>query len=193
MFLLKRPLWLASGSSYRRGLLARLGYPFAWRAPDVDESRHPGETPAALATRLAHAKALAIAQDEPGTLVIGSDQVCALGDDCLGKPGSAEAQAAQLARLSGQRVVFHTAVCIVCPADGFETAHLDETVCEFRKLTPSEIEAYVAAEPAYDCAGGFKCEGLGIALLDRLRAEDPTALVGLPLISVARTLRLWAR
>lgn len=193
MFLLKRPLWLASSSSYRRGLLTRLGYPFEWRAPEVDESRSPGEAPAALANRLARAKALAVAAAEPGALIIGSDQVCALGDDCLGKPGSAAAQAAQLARLSGRRVVFYTAVCIVSPADGFEAAHLDETVCEFRTLTATEVDAYVAAEPAHDCAGGFKCEGLGITLLDRLRAEDPTALVGLPLIWVARTLRPWAR
>jgi septum formation protein len=195
LFLLKRPLWLASGSTYRRGLLARLGYPFASRSPDVDESRHPGEGPGALAARLAQAKAQAVAAallaDPGGALVIGSDQVCALGDECLGKPGSAAAQAAQLARLSGQRVVFHTAVCIVSVADGFEAAHLDETICEFRRLTPAQIDAYVAAEPAYDCAGGFKCEGLGITLLDRLRTEDPTALIGLPLIWVARTLRPW--
>ena len=202
MFLLKRPLWLASGSAYRRELLSRLGQPFSWRSPDVDESRRPGEAPAALAGRLARAKAQAVAgalaaeaaqgaDADPGALVIGSDQVCALGDECLGKPGSAAAQAAQLARLAGQRVVFHTAVCIVSLADGFEAAHLDETVCEFRALTPAEIDAYVAAEPAYDCAGGFKCEGLGISLLDRLRAEDPTALVGLPMIWVARTLRPW--
>ena len=191
MFLLKRPLWLASGSVYRRELLTRLGHPFSWRAPDVDESRRSGEAPAALAERLARTKAMAIAEAEPGALVIGSDQVCALGDDCLGKPGSAAAQAAQLARLSGQRVVYHTAVCVVSPADRFESTHLDQTVCEFRALTPREIDAYVAAEPAYDCAGGFKCEGLGITLLDRLRTEDPTALVGLPLVSVARTLRAW--
>lgn len=204
MFLLKRPLWLASGSRYRRELLTRLGHPFEWQSPEVDESRLPGEPPAALAARLARSKALAVAQAlaadarkadtaPQGALVIGSDQVCALGDECLGKPGSAAAQAAQLARLAGQRVVFHTAVCVVSLADGFEAAHLDETVCEFRALTHEEIAAYVAAEPATDCAGGFKCEGLGITLFDRLRSEDPTALVGLPLIWLARTLRPWAR
>lgn len=196
MFLLKRPLWLASGSRYRRELLTRLGSPFDWRSPEVDESRLPGEPPAALAVRLARSKALAVAQSLAGhaddALVIGSDQVCALGDECLGKPGSVDAQAAQLARLAGQRVTFHTAVSIVSLADGFEARHLDETVCEFRALTRGEIAAYVAAEPAIDCAGGFKCEGLGITLLERLRSEDPTALIGLPLIWVARTLRPWA-
>lgn len=198
MFLLKRPLWLASGSRYRRELLTRLGWPFEWRSPEVDESRLPGEPPATLALRLARSKALAVAEalaadpaHRRGALVIGSDQVCALGDECLGKPGSLEAQAAQLARLAGHRVVFHTAVCVVSLADGFEAQHLDETVCEFRALTREEIAAYVAAEPATDCAGGFKCEGLGITLLDRLRSEDPTALVGLPLIWLARTLRPW--
>jgi septum formation protein len=165
----------------------------------VDESRLPGETPAALALRLARSKALAVAETlaapatgSRGALVIGSDQVCALGDECLGKPGSPEAQAAQLARLAGHRVVFHTAVCVVSLADGFEAQHLDETVCEFRALTREEIAAYVAAEPATDCAGGFKCEGLGITLFERLRSEDPTALIGLPLIWLARTLRPWA-
>lgn len=198
MFLLKRPLWLASGSRYRRELLTRLGWPFAWRSPEVDESRLPGEPPATLASRLARSKALAVAEalavdpdHRHGALVIGSDQVCALGDECLGKPGSPEAQAAQLARLAGRRVVFHTAVCVVSLADGFEARHLDETVCEFRALTSGEIAAYVAAEPATDCAGGFKCEGLGITLLERLRSEDPTALVGLPLIWLAHTLRPW--
>lgn len=202
MFLLKRPLWLASGSRYRRELLARLGYAFEWRSPDLDESRLPGETPAALASRLAHSKAVAVARalaaekaaplaSHEGALVIGSDQVCALGDECLGKPGSTDAQAAQLARLAGHSVVFHTAVCVVSLADGFEAQHLDETVCDFRALDPKEIAAYVAAEPATDCAGGFKCEGLGITLLERLRSQDPTALVGLPLIWVARTLRPW--
>ncbi|NBU26573.1 MAG: hypothetical protein EBS39_13380, partial [Gammaproteobacteria bacterium] len=142
LFLLKRPLWLASGSRYRRELLARLGYAFEWRSPDLDESRLPGETPAALALRLARSKALAVAKAlaaedtapsaSRGALVIGSDQVCALGDECLGKPGSAAAQAAQLGRLAGHSVVFHTAVCIVGLADGFEAQHLDETVCDFR-------------------------------------------------------------
>lgn len=199
LFLLKRPLWLASGSRYRRELLTRLGHPFEWRSPEVDESRLPDEPPATLAIRLARTKALAVAQalaaegaTPQGALVIGSDQVCALGDECLGKPGSAEAQAAQLARLAGHSVVFHTAVCVVSLTDGFEARHLDETVCEFRALTREEIAAYVAAEPATDCAGGFKCEGLGITLFERLRSEDPTALVGLPLIWLARTLRPWA-
>lgn len=188
LFLLKRPLWLASSSRYRRELLARLGLPFEHRSPDIDESRLPGEAPAALAQRLARAKAGAIASVAPEAWVIGSDQVCALGDDCLGKPGSLENQRAMLARLSGNTALFYTAVSIVGP-DGSCHLHLDETRCVFRVLSPDDIASYVEAEPATDCAGGFKSESLGMTLLDRLETVDPTALIGLPMIWVARTLR----
>lgn len=189
---LTRPLWLASSSRYRRELLQRLGIPFECRSPEVDESRQQGEAPANLAERLALAKAKAIAAHEPGALVIGSDQVCALGDECLGKPGSAAAQAAMLARLSGQVVTFHTAVAIVGIEAGFWKRHRDETRCVFRQLGEREILDYVAREPAQDCAGGFKSEGLGISLFERMESVDPTALIGLPLIWVANTLRPFA-
>ena len=189
LFLLNRPLWLASSSRYRRELLSRLGYPFEWRAPDIDETPLPGDSPKALASRLALAKAKTLAHDEPRALIIGSDQVCALGDDCLGKPASPAAQAEMLARLSGRRVTFFTAVAVVGIEAGLWQQHVDETHCEFRRLSRAEIAAYVAAEPATDCAGGFKCEGLGISLLERMHSDDPTAIIGLPLIWLARSLR----
>lgn len=189
---LSRPLWLASSSRYRRELLERLQLPFECRSPEVDESRHAGEAPAALAERLALSKARAIAEQEPGALVIGSDQVCAQGEECLGKPGSPAAQIAMLERLSGQLVTFHTAVAIVGIEAGLWQRHRDETRCLFRALSRAEIEDYVAREPAHDCAGGFKSEGLGISLFERLDSSDPTALIGLPLIWVAKTLRPFA-
>jgi len=189
---LSRPLWLASSSRYRRELLGRLQLVFECRSPEVDESRHPGEPPAALAERLALAKARAIAEEEPGALVIGSDQVCALDQECLGKPGSPAAQIAMLERLSGQVVTFHTAVAIVGIEAGLWQRHRDETRCVFRRLSRFEIEDYVAREPAHDCAGGFKSEGLGISLFERMESSDPTALIGLPLIWVAQTLRPFA-
>ncbi len=188
LFLLRRPLWLASSSRYRRELLARLAIPFEHRSPDIDESRLPAEPPDALARRLARAKAEAIATTVPDAWVIGSDQVCALGDDCLGKPGSVDGQHAMLARLSGNTVTFYTAVSIVGPG-GVRHEHLDQTRCVFRALSAEDIEAYVAAEPATDCAGGFKSESLGMTLLERLETVDPTALIGLPMIWVAATLR----
>ena len=189
LFLLNRPLWLASSSRYRRELLGRLGHPFEWRAPDIDETPLPGESPKALAGRLALAKAKTLAHDEPRALIIGSDQVCALGDDCLGKPASPAAQAEMLVRLSGRRVTFFTAVAVVGIEAGLWQQHVDETHCEFRPLSRADIAAYVAAEPATDCAGGFKCEGLGISLLERMHSDDPTAIIGLPLIWLARSLR----
>lgn len=188
LFLLRRPLWLASSSRYRRELLARLGLPFEHRSPDIDESRLPGEAPDALARRLARAKAEAIVRAVPEAWVIGSDQVCALGEQCLGKPGTPEGQRAMLARLSGNTVTFYTAVSIVGPG-GVRHEHLDQTRCVFRALSAEDIEAYVAAEPATDCAGGFKSESLGMTLLERLETVDPTALIGLPMIWVAATLR----
>lgn len=188
LFLLRRPLWLASSSRYRRELLARLGLPFEHRSPDIDESRRPGEAPADLARRLARAKAEAIAANVPDAWVIGSDQVCALGDDCLGKPGSLDGQRAMLERLSGNTVTFFTAVCIAGP-NGVRHEHLDQTRCVFRSLSSADIGSYVEAEPATDCAGGFKSESLGMTLLERLETIDPTALIGLPMIWVAGTLR----
>ncbi len=184
-----RPLWLASTSRYRRALLARLGVEFQVAAPDVAETRLPGEAPAELARRLALAKARAVAERHPDALVIGSDQVCALGDQVLGKPGDAAAAREQLAAQSGQVVTFHTAVALVGIAAGCWRQHVDATRCTFRVLEAAEIAAYVAAEAPLDCAGSFKVEGLGIALFERVDSADPTALVGLPLIWVAQALR----
>ena len=189
---LSRPLILASGSRYRRDLLARLGLPFEVASPDVDESRLPGEPAAALAERLALAKAKVIAERHPKARVIGSDQVCAFGEECLGKPGSPEGQKAMLERLSGHTVVYHTAVAVVGLEAGLWQRHRDETRCVFRTLTRVEIEDYVRREPAADCAGGFKSEGLGISLFERMESLDPTAIIGLPMIFVAQALRPYA-
>jgi septum formation protein len=189
---LSRPLILASGSRYRRDLLARLGLPFEVASPDADESRLPGEPAAALAERLALAKAKVIAERHPKALVIGSDQVCAFGEECLGKPGSPEGQKAMLERLSGHTVVYHTAVAVVGLEAGLWQRHRDETRCVFRTLTRVEIEDYVRREPAADCAGGFKSEGLGISLFERMESLDPTAIIGLPMIFVAQALRPYA-
>ncbi|MFO1427145.1 MAG: Maf family protein [Steroidobacteraceae bacterium] len=186
---LRRPLLLASTSRYRRELLARLRWSFATESPGVDESALPGEAPAARARRLALAKAQAVAARHPGALVIGSDQVCALGDDQLDKPGSVAAQAAMLGRLSGHSARFFTAVALVCAEENVRFEHLDETRCRFRTLTADDIGRYVSLEPAIDCAGGFKSEGLGVELMERIDSSDPTGLVGLPLIWLAAALR----
>lgn len=188
-----RKLILGSSSVYRRQLLERLGLPFEVSSPNIDESAHPGEHPAALARRLAREKAQAIANQLPAdqrhALVIGSDQVAVWGDQAFGKPGSHEKAVQQLQTLSGQVVVFETALCLVDTASGRIYEELVSTEVEFRDLSLSEIEAYLAKEPAYDCAGSAKSEGLGIALLDRLSGDDPTALIGLPLIALCRLLR----
>lgn len=188
-----RRLILGSSSVYRRGLLERLGLPFEVMSPDIDESAHPGEHPAALARRLAREKACAIATTLPpgqnNALVIGSDQVAVVGDLAYGKPGSHANAVAQLQALSGQVVVFETALCLYDAATDRAYEDLVSTEVEFRDLTLPEIEAYLVREPAYDCAGSAKSEGLGIALLERLSGDDPTALVGLPLIALCRLLR----
>jgi septum formation protein len=184
-----RPLWLASTSRYRRELLERLGVAFRCEAPEVDETGQQGEPPAALGRRLALAKARAVAERHPEAIVIGSDQVCALDDIVLGKPGDAVTARAQLAAESGRSVVFHTAVAVVGLQAGFWRQHVDETRCVFRTLGADEIAAYVAAERPYDCAGSFRVESRGIALFERIESADPTALIGLPLIWVAAALR----
>lgn len=182
-------LRLASTSRYRRELLARLGIAFEVEPPQVDESRLAGESPRELAARLALAKASAVAARHPDELVIGSDQVCALGDEVLGKPGSPDAQRAMLAALSGRTAVFHTAVALVSVASGVCERHVDDTRCAFRELDSRELDAYVRAEPALDCAGGFKCESLGVTLLAGYDSRDPAAIQGLPLIWLAGALR----
>lgn len=182
-------LILASTSVYRRSLLERLNLPFAMARPEVDESRLPSEPPEALAQRLALAKAEAVlAGSGSGVWVIGSDQVAELDGLPLGKPGSHAAAIAQLRSMSGREVRFLTALCLAGP-DGQRLQALDITTVCFRALADGEIERYVAREQPLDCAGSFKCEGLGIALFESIDNRDPTALIGLPLIATSRLLR----
>ena len=186
---LVRTLVLGSTSRYRRELLQRLGLPFTVAGPDVDETPLQGEAPRALALRLALAKAHAVAAQHPDAVVIGSDQVADLHGQPLGKPGTHERASAQLQRMSGETVIFQTAVAVVCAATGFEQVDLAPVEVRFRTLTGDEIERYLHAEQPYDCAGSAKSEGLGISLLDAILSDDPTALVGLPLIRTCRMLR----
>lgn len=181
-------LVLGSTSPYRRELLARLRLPFDTARPEVNESPLPGEHPQALAVRLARAKAQAVAASRPGAWVIGSDQVAAFDALPIGKSGGRDAAIAQLAAMSGREVAFHTALCVARGA-GEVLEALDTTKVRFRALSAGEIARYVDAEQPFDCAGSFKCEGLGIALFDSIESSDPTALVGLPLIATARLLR----
>ncbi|TXH90094.1 MAG: septum formation inhibitor Maf [Rhodoferax sp.] len=184
-----RPLILGSSSKYRKTLLDRLGIPYTVQAPDVDETPLPGEAPQALAQRLALAKARAIARLHPASIVIGSDQVADLHGEPLGKPGTHERAVVQLRRMRGQTVVFQTALAVVCEESGFCQTDLAAVQVKFRKLSDTEIENYLRIEQPYDCAGSAKSEGLGIALLDAIDNDDPTALVGLPLIRTCRMLR----
>jgi septum formation protein len=182
-------LVLASTSPYRRDLLSRLCLPFEVAAPGVDEAPGPGEDGAALALRLAQAKARAVAARHPGALVIGSDQTCVAGDRLLGKPGSAAAAGAQLAQLSGASAIFHTALCLLDSGSGRAWLGSTPTEVRVRPLDPDTIARYVVRDRPLDCAGGFKVESLGIALFDAVRSDDPTALVGLPLLMLCRFLR----
>lgn len=182
-----RRLILASTSGYRRELLARLGLPFDTRAPAVDESARPGEAPAALAARLARAKALAVGG--PGLVVIGADQVASLEGDVLRKPGAHAPALEQLAACAGRDVDFHTAVTVADTDTGREWHWIDHTRVRFAEHSRAALARYLDREQPYDCAGGFKSEGLGICLFERVESEDPTALIGLPLIFVARALR----
>lgn len=186
-------LVLASTSRYRRELLARLALPFETAAPDVDETPRADEAPRELALRLALEKAQAVAQTmadcKPQAIVIGSDQVADLHGQPLGKPGTHERAAAQLARMSGQTVLFHTAVAVVQASRGFAQSSLATVTVRFRTLDAATIERYLLAEQPYDCAGSAKSEGLGIALLQAIESDDPTALIGLPLIRTAQLLR----
>ena len=184
-----RSLVLGSTSPYRRELLERLRIPFDVQGPEVDETPHAGETPMALAQRLALAKAQAVAKRFPQAIVIGSDQVADLNGEPLGKPGTHANAVKQLQQMRGQTVVFQTAVSVVCLATGFAQSELAQVKVQFRHVSDAAIEAYLQAEQPYDCAGSAKSEGLGIALLDRIDNQDPTALVGLPLILTCRLLR----
>lgn len=183
------PLVLGSTSRYRADLLSRLCDGFTQDAPGIDEIHLPGELPAERARRLAIAKAEAVAARHRDALVIGSDQVAELGAIPLDKPGTAERAREQLRQASGRTVQFHTALCLLDARDGRHHLHVDVTRAVFRTLSDPEIERYVARELPLDCAGSFKCEGLGISLFERIETDDPTALVGLPLIALARLLR----
>ena len=185
----ERSLILGSTSRYRHELLSRLRLPFQAVAPDVDETPRAGENPADLALRLALAKARDVARRHPQAVVIGSDQVADLHGDPLGKPGTHERAVAQLKRMSGKTVIFQTALAVVCIDTGFEQCDIAPVRVVFRTLGQAEIEQYLRAEQPYDCAGSAKSEGLGIALLERIDNDDPTALVGLPLIRTCRLLR----
>lgn len=181
-------LVLASTSPYRRLLLERLRLPFEVVRPVASEAPLEGELPPDRAIRLSLAKAQAAAAKHPGAVIIGSDQVAAVGSAVLDKPRDVRTCRAQLAQLSGAAARFHTG-CAVLGAEGQRLVHLDTTEVRFRALAPAEIERYVEREPALDCAGGFKAEGLGISLFDSVESKDPTALIGLPLIWLADALR----
>ena len=180
---------LASTSTYRRELLARLNLPFVIAAPDVDESVQPGETPQALVMRLAEWKARAVAIDHPHALIIGSDQVATIDGTILGKPGNHARACQQLALASGKKVTFFTGLCLYNSATDHSQIHCEPFHVHFRTLEEATIEHYLRREQPYDCAGSFKSEGLGIVLFERLQGDDPNALIGLPLISLVSMLR----
>jgi len=175
------PLVLASTSPFRRELLQRLGIPFTTAAPDVDESPQPGETPAELVRRLSECKARAVGKTHAG-LIIGSDQVATTGEKILGKPGSHERAVEQLQQLAGKTVTFHTGLCLLDTVKDTAQTDVVPFIVEFRRLGALQIERYLRREQPYNCAGSFKSEALGITLFRRMRGDDPTALVGLPLI-----------
>ena len=184
-----RPLILGSTSRYRKELLSRLKIPFESVAPNVDETPHNQESPKDLALRLALAKARAVALKNPEAVVIGSDQVADLEGMPLGKPGNHTNAILQLQRMRGKTVIFQTALSVVCIASGYERTDLAAVKVKFRDLSDAEIESYLRAEEPYDCAGSAKSEGLGIALLESIENDDPTALIGLPLIRTCQMLR----
>lgn len=180
---------LASTSPYRKALLQRLHVPFSCVAPTVAETRLPGEAPAAMAGRLALAKAQSVAALHPQALVIGSDQVAALGDRVLGKPGGHASARAQLQASAGRALHFYTGLALVRASDALQRFHVEPFTVFFRALNEASIEHYLRREAPYDCAGSFKWEGLGIALFSRLEGDDPTSLEGLPLIALVRLLQ----
>jgi septum formation protein len=182
-------LILASTSRYRRELLQRLRLPFDIESPQVDETPQVRERPADLALRLALAKAQAVARRHPTAVIIGSDQVADLDGEPIGKPGTHERAVAQLRAMSGKTVVFQTAVAVICACRAFAESHLVPVTVRFRHLDDASIEHYLLAEQPYDCAGSAKSEALGIALLEAIESDDPTALVGLPLIRTCALLR----
>ena len=186
---LPEKLILASTSKYRKMLLRRLGIPFACQSPKTDESAQADETPSKLVIRLAVEKAATVSKQHPGAVVIGSDQLAVFDGQIIGKPGSYEAALEQLTRFSGQLVEFLTAVSVQSIQNGFREHYTDTTRVHFRTLQADEIERYVQQEKPFDCAGAFKAESQGIVLFERITSEDPTALIGLPLIRTAAMLR----
>jgi septum formation protein len=187
--LFSKALILASTSRYRRALLGRLGIAFDCVSPQVDETRHPGESAADMAARLARLKAEVVSRLHPGAIVIGSDQVALRGSDVLGKPGTVERCREQLALSAGREVVFLTAVHVIDGPAGRADSHVDRTTVHFRDLAADEIERYIERDKPLDCAGGFKAESLGIALFERIDSADPTGLTGLPLAWLCGALR----
>lgn len=183
------PLVLASSSPTRRELLARLGLPFECRSPQVDETALSGETPAAQAQRLARAKALAVAGTYPAHLIIGSDQVAVVGGRVLGKPGDRDRAAEQLAFAAGRVMVFQTALCVLDSASGRAAVRLVPFEVELRRLDAADIARYLDAEQPFGCAGSLRSEGLGVTLCKRMSGDDPTALLGLPLLALCELLR----
>ena len=179
-------LILASSSRYRSGMLSRLGLPFITESPDIDEGRKVGETPKATARRLALQKALKVLLHQPDSVVIGADQVLDLDGQALGKPGSHEAAVTQLAQLSGRQVTFYSALAVVCASS--RQVSVVECHALFKPLTPAQINRYLTIERPYDVAGSARAEGLGISLLDKLTSDDPTAIIGLPLIQLTAML-----
>lgn len=182
-------LILASGSAYRRELLSRIVDDFASGVPSIDETPLPDERPPELAARLALAKARACAEADPDATVIGSDQVAALGNQILGKPGNHATARRQLQACSGREVEFHTAVVVVSAARQFERKHIDLTTVCFRELDDALVDAYLLRDQPYDCAGSFKAERAGVVLFEQIRSNDPTGLIGLPLVWLAGCLR----
>jgi septum formation protein len=184
-----RPLVLASTSRHRRALLERLGIPFTTIAPNADESALPGETPAQTAVRLSEVKAQRVAAAHPTALIVGSDQVADADGRAVGKPGDREHARDMLARLSGKTVVFHTGIALLDAASGRCVTALVDVRSTFRRLSDADINAYLDREQPYDCAGAVRSEGLGIALFESIESDDPTALIGLPLITLTSMLR----
>ena len=185
-------LILGSSSVYRKELLSRLGIPFEVAAPDIDESPLPGEAPETTALRLAQAKAAAIAAKHPGALIIGSDQVATLDGEQIGKPGTHENALKQLQTMRGKRVIFHTALCLLDGRkNGKDAIQFEnvQTFVTFRDLPDAELDAYLKIEQPYDCAGSARNEAMGIAILEKIESDDPTALTGLPLIALTTMLR----
>ncbi len=186
------PVVLASSSAYRRELLSRLLADFECLSPSIDEARQAGEAPAALAARLALTKANTCLDKRSGAVIIGSDQVPALGDEILQKPGTHQIAMQQLRRCSGKAVIFHTAVALIGPGAHTPATHIDETIVRFRQLKDAEIDRYLRLDKPYDCAGSFKVESRGVTLFDSIESKDPTGLQGLPLIWVAAQLRKFS-